>query len=328
MGLGILPDHCYLDIKDRDLFITPAAPNARTFINGHPVAGETLLYQGDRILWGNNHFFRVSCDRKRESTSSEATTELVDYDFARKEIAMYSGDVDSVVKSLEEKYTADKQGALDEQRAMYEKKLAELRDQMASQSSLAIRESVSPETTMSTSVGGSKGDILNDDDDEQYSPEELARLKECIISAMELVREANILAEEMSKQVKFKVSLQIPKAYLSPLRRGHPRLHPANEVVVSVAYDKNKSRNTVWSVMKLDDKLINMREMYQRLQDGALLEELNTVDPFYDMETHTLIGVANVFLECLHHDVPLEYSPPIIDPRGDVSSCVSTYHWL
>ncbi|XP_062520862.1 kinesin-like protein KIF13A isoform X2 [Corticium candelabrum] len=320
MGLGILPEHCFLDIEERDLFITPAAPNARTFVNGHPVTEKTLLYQGDRILWGNNHFFRVSCDRKRESTTNgEETTQLVDYDFARKEIAMYSGDVDSVVKSLEEKHTADKQGALNEQKAMYEKKLAELRDQMSSQqSSIAVRDSISPETTLSAIERGSKSDLLNDDDDEQYSQEEISRLKDSIICAMELVREANILAEEMHKLVKFKVSLQIPKGCLSPRRRGHPRLQAPNEVVVAVNYDNNKTRNTVWSVMKLEDKLVDMRERYQRLQDGALLDELDAVDPFFDLESHTLIGVANVFLECLHHDVYLEYSPPIIDPRGEV----------
>lgn len=27
----------------------------------------------------------------------------------------------------------------------------------------------------------------------------------------------------------------------------------------------------VWSVLKLEDKLIDMRDMYQRLQDGALM---------------------------------------------------------
>lgn len=43
-------------------------------------------------------------------------------------------------------------------------------------------------------------------------------------------------------------------------------------------------------------------------------------DPFYELESHTLIGVANIFLDCLQYNVPLEYSPPIIDPRGDVSA--------
>ena len=41
-------------------------------------------------------------------------------------------------------------------------------------------------------------------------------------------------------------------------------------------------------------------------------------DPFYELESHTLIGVANIFMDCLHYNIPLEYSPPIIDPRGEV----------
>lgn len=30
----------------------------RTFVNGTAVVGPTQLHHGDRILWGNNHFFR------------------------------------------------------------------------------------------------------------------------------------------------------------------------------------------------------------------------------------------------------------------------------
>ena len=36
------------------------------------------------------------------------------------------------------------------------------------------------------------------------------------------------------------------------------------------------------------------------------------------MECHTLIGVANVFLECLLHDVNHEYAAPIISQQGEV----------
>uniref|UniRef100_A0A8B9UYE6 CAP-Gly domain-containing protein n=1 Tax=Anas zonorhyncha TaxID=75864 RepID=A0A8B9UYE6_9AVES len=43
-------------------------------------------------------------------------------------------------------------------------------------------------------------------------------------------------------------------------------------------------------------------------------------DPFYDeQENHSLIGVANVFLECLFYDVKLQYAVPIINQKGEVS---------
>lgn len=41
-------------------------------------------------------------------------------------------------------------------------------------------------------------------------------------------------------------------------------------------------------------------------------------EPFYDLEQHALLGVANVFLECLHHSVPHDYPAPIIAPTGMV----------
>ena len=43
-------------------------------------------------------------------------------------------------------------------------------------------------------------------------------------------------------------------------------------------------------------------------------------DPFYEsQENHNLIGVANIFLECLFHDVKLDYHVPIISQQGEVS---------
>ena len=41
-------------------------------------------------------------------------------------------------------------------------------------------------------------------------------------------------------------------------------------------------------------------------------------DPFYDLEQHALLGVANFFLECLHHGIKHEYSAPIVAPTGKV----------
>lgn len=49
--------------------------------------------------------------------------------------------------------------------------------------------------------------------------------------------------------------------------------------------------------------------------DGPLVKG----DPFYEsQENHNLIGVANIFLECLFHDVTLDYHVPIISQQGEV----------
>lgn len=47
----------------------------------------------------------------------------------------------------------------------------------------------------------------------------LVELKADIVKANVLVQEANFLAEELDKQTKFSVTLQIPPSNLSPNRR-------------------------------------------------------------------------------------------------------------
>ena len=39
---------------------------------------------------------------------------------------------------------------------------------------------------------------------------------------------------------------------------------------------------------------------------------------FFEVECHTLIGVATVWLECLYQNVPLDYSAPVISQQGEV----------
>lgn len=47
----------------------------------------------------------------------------------------------------------------------------------------------------------------------------------------------------------------------------------------------------------------------------------HSCDPFYEaQENHNLIGVANIFLECLFHDVKLQYAVPIISQQGEVTT--------
>ncbi|XP_070548829.1 kinesin-like protein KIF13A [Ptychodera flava] len=98
----------------------------------------------------------------------------------------------------------------------------------------------------------------------------LSKLREEVVKANAMVREANFLAEEMEKQTEFHVTLQIPASNLTPNRKD----------------------------------------------TGVPISG----DPFYEtQENHNLIGVANIFLEVLFHDVKLSYAVPIINQQGEVS---------
>lgn len=86
-----------------------------------------------------------------------------------------------------------------------------------------------------------------------------------------------------------------------------------------------------WTMAQLENKLIDMREMYNDKLNGitrslpssepcspeasparTLRDDNLIIDPFFEsQEHHSLIGVANVFLEVLFHDLKLDYQVSI-----------------
>ncbi|XP_029798990.1 kinesin-like protein KIF13A [Suricata suricatta] len=337
-GIGIQPEHCEIDIaSDGDVTLTPKE-NARSCVNGTLVCSTTQLWHGDRILWGNNHFFRINLPKRKRrdwlkdfekeagppehdlDAASEASSEPdYNYEFAQMEVIMKtlnSNDpVQNVVQVLEKQYLEEKRSALEEQRLMYERELEQLRQQLSPerqpQSSGPDRLAYSSQTAQQ------KVTQWAEERDELFR-QSLAKLREQLVKANTLVREANFLAEEMSKLTDYQVTLQIPAANLSANRkRGAIVSEPAIQV-------RRKGKSTqVWTIEKLENKLIDMRDLYQEWKEK--IPEAKRLygkrgDPFYEaQENHNLIGVANVFLECLFYDVKLQYAVPIISQQGEVA---------
>ncbi|XP_061572677.1 kinesin-like protein KIF13A isoform X3 [Cololabis saira] len=343
-GIGIQPEHCVLELcPDGDVTLTPLG-NARTCVNGTMIDSLVHLWHGDRILWGNNHFFRINLPKRkrrdrlkelekaspRESfvevdveTASEASSEQdYSYEFAQMEVMMKTlGNNDpmqNVVQVLEKQYLEEKRTALEEQRLMYERELESLRQQLSPEKMPQHHRSSSERLTFPTHTSHGKLRLWTEERDELFR-QSLSRLREQVVRANTLVREANFLAEEMSKLTDYQVTLQIPAANLSANRkRGAIVSEPAIQV-------RRKGKGTqVWTIEKLENKLVDMRDYYRDWKEGAeeMCNKSNSKqsDPFYEAhENHNLIGVANIFLECLFHDVKLQYAIPIISQQGEVA---------
>ncbi|XP_078585443.1 kinesin-like protein KIF13A isoform X7 [Branchiostoma floridae x Branchiostoma japonicum] len=322
-GLGIQPEHCIIDLEGEDVYITPM-PEARCCVNGDCVTQKTLLRNGNRIFLGNHHFFRINCPRSgvgSVASTPDVEVSRADYDFAQNEVMMVelmNDPIQNAMKSLESQHEKDKEGALEKQREMYEKKLEVLRQQLSSP--------VQNKQTVE-SFGGLSHGVSNPNLHPRYTQwveerdelfrQGLAKLREEIVKANALVREANSLAQELEKMTEFHVTLQIPASNLSPNRkRGIIISEPAIQV-------KRKGRSTqVWSMEKLENRIIDMRDYYQEvMEQGREIQDMeDREDPFYEsQENHNLIGVANVFLECLYHDIRFEYAVPIISQQGEAS---------
>uniref|UniRef100_A0A3B3CPF4 Kinesin family member 13A n=1 Tax=Oryzias melastigma TaxID=30732 RepID=A0A3B3CPF4_ORYME len=337
-GIGIQSEHCVLELcPDGDVTLTSIG-NARTCVNGTIIDSSVHLWHGDRILWGNNHFFRINLPKRkrrdrlkeleraspRESfveadveTASEASSEQdYSYEFAQMEVMMktlgHNDPMQNVVQVLEKQYLEEKRMALEEQRLMYERELESLRQQLSPEKPLQHQHhrSSSERLTFPTHAPHGKLRLWTEERDELFR-QSLSRLREQVVKANTLVREANFLAEEMNKLTDYQVTLQIPAANLSANRkRGAIVSEPAIQV-------RRKGKGTqVWTIEKLENKLVDMRDHYRDWKEGT--EE--TSDPFYEAhENHNLIGVANIFLECLFHDVKLQYAVPIISQQGEVA---------
>ncbi|XP_028435475.1 kinesin-like protein KIF13A isoform X5 [Perca flavescens] len=343
-GIGIQPEHCVLELcPDGDVTLMPIG-NARTCVNGTMIDSLVHLWHGDRILWGNNHFFRINLPKRkrrdrlkeleraspRESyieadveTASEASSEQdYSYEFAQMEVIMKTlGNNDpmqNVVQVLEKQYLEEKQTALEEQRVMYERELESLRQQLSPEKTAQHHRSSSERLTFPTHTPHGKLRLWTEERDELFR-QSLSRLREQVVKANTLVREANFLAEEMNKLTDYQVTLQIPAANLSANRkRGAIVSEPAIQV-------RRKGKGTqVWTIEKLENKLVDMRDHYRDWKEGTD-EMYNKADNkhcdlFYEaQENHNLIGVANIFLECLFHDVKLQYAVPIISQQGEVA---------
>eukprot|EP00731_Ephydatia_muelleri_P010946 Em0005g1532a len=344
-GLGITNEHCIIELVNREVFLTPMR-GSRTLVNGIVITDRTQLRHGGRILLGNNHLFRLNCPGQ-----SSVGDEPMGYEQAMKEISHNELIKDPLYckmqQELAQKHEAEKEGALEAQKAKYEKELALLKEQLESanlkgtghspeqpgptQYKEEQSESIqTKERIDSVQQPKEKGEITPTREQQQEpsplleqsaGPTVAVRLP--TVSTPVLMakhKPPRSLEEEweernhaLHKDTVFKVTLTVPVSFLSPHKKS---TETSNEVAIRVLH-KQHGTDHVWSLDTLHEKVLGMREMYQRMEEGSsLLDATMGAEPFYDLEQHALLGVANVFLECLHHSVPHDYPAPIIAPTG------------
>lgn len=179
----------------------------------------------------------------------------------------------TAIARLEKQHEEDKQRALQRQRQEYERHFQQLRSSMVlspmSPSSSFSSLDMSNRSLRSSAGGSGRSERWAQEKDEHFR-RSLAQLREDIVRANALAREANVLSEELGKQTRFSVTLQIPPANLSPNRK---RMGLVSEPAILVR--RSGKPNQIWSLDKLDVKLVDMRELYN---------EIKNVDPLHRRE--------------------------------------------
>uniref|UniRef100_A0A7N8WIG8 Kinesin-like protein KIF13B n=1 Tax=Mastacembelus armatus TaxID=205130 RepID=A0A7N8WIG8_9TELE len=326
-GMAIQTEHCIINITENNGVVLTPRRNARTCVNGSPVTSPVQLHHGDRILWGNNHFFRINLPRHMvhagggdeeagaaiktclstdrlevefDAVSDVSSERSFSYESAQAEVMMKgmgnNDPLQSVLQTLERQHEEEKRYALERQRQMYEHELQQLRQRLTPEK---------PSQLLDAS--------------EALMTRSLRRLREQIVRANLLAQEAGFFAEELNKRTEYLVTLQIPAANLDANRKRDVVL---SEPAIQVRR-KGKGKQ-IWALEKMENRLVDMRELYQEWKDfdednPVMRSYFKRADPFFDeQENHSLIGVANVFLACLLYDVKLQYAVPIINQKGEV----------
>ncbi|PWA18954.1 hypothetical protein CCH79_00004818 [Gambusia affinis] len=278
-----------------------------------------------------------------------------------------SDPMQAVLQSLERQHEEEKRSALERQRQMYEQELQQLRKKLnpdhLSTGQPGGQTSVQPGQGQQShyrslerlSVGGMSHSTSAQSRLRQWSEDRevvlvrsLRRLREQIVRANLLVQEACFISDELERHTEYRVTLQIPSDNLNANRKVSrftmnpltgPRRRLANLGVFALQRDAVLSEpaiqvrrrcrgKQIWSLEKMENRLVDMRELYQEWQDYHVHHQDDPVmrsyfrraDPFFDeQEIHSLIGVANVFLSCLFYDVKLQYAVPIINQKGEVA---------
>lgn len=78
-----------------------------------------------------------------------------------------------------------------------------------------------------------------------------------------------MLAEALHKDTVFKVTLTVPRSFLSPTQQVESE-DTTNEVAIRVLH-KQRGTDSVWTTDTLEEKVLTMREMYERMEEGGSL---------------------------------------------------------
>nr|XP_029503473.1 kinesin-like protein KIF13B [Oncorhynchus nerka] len=366
-GMAIHPEHCVINITAETGVVLTPHRTARTCVNGSSVTNPVQLHHGDRILWGNNHFFRINLPRHLAhaggedeeggvmksflstdqlevdfDTASDVSSEVsFGYDFAQTEVMMKgmgnNDPMQSVLQTLERQHEEEKRTALERQRQMYEQELQQLRKRLPPAEKHTLLQSPGPADL--EPAGPSAASLASSpcaqtrmrrwsEDREAMMTRSLRRLRQQIVRANLLVQEAGFIAEELNKRTEYLVTLQIPAANLNANRKRDAVL---SEPAVQVR--RQGKGKQIWALEKMENRLVDMRELYQEWKDydednPVMRSYFKRADPFFDeQENHSLIGVANVFLACLFYDVKLQYAVPIINQKGEVAGRLHVEVW-
>lgn len=268
-GELILPEHCTFETDGAEVKLVPIE-GAGTYINGEPVTEPTLVPNGARIIFGQNHVFRF-VNPKDATLTRRATGEdgPMDWAAAQRELVLKQAhaelnvdkekhaETQSRLQDLEQKMADEKDAAdqlLEVQRAEFEAKMQKVQEEQ--EAILAAKEAANPNSTVEYSHQERRAALR------AYKRWKLFRftsLRAELISATPMIKEANAICIELQKNVVFQFILRKGSVYF-------PNESNETQVMVELCNRTSGDRIAVWPLKKLSERIFDMRDFYHSRQ--------------------------------------------------------------
>lgn len=315
-SFGIEEHHATITVDGEKVSMMPQ-DGAMCCINGVNLTERTALRSGDRLLWGSNHYFKLTIPWEKIQTLTPANESVCDFEAAQREVMMNQlpDGARETIQQLENQILDDDgattviTGVNEKERSHYEDVIGKLQNELsvAKKESPAKREKKARRQRLKEGVRLLKGDLAR---------------------AQHMVMEANSLCDRLGKAVKFSVTLRIPPSRLGPSTENEARLL----CQAAIKLQRPGREDNIWDVEKLEERMSEMRfeilsinsdnsdEFSESSESTARtpMSPDSRPDPFADDQQQTLVGVASFYLESLFYDLnqPFDYTSPIVSPNG------------
>ena len=374
-GLGVAERHCCVDLRGQALWLRAFDSKARMFLNGKPVpAGPSStaegdaaavdpgppdwvqLEAGDRLVLGAGCVLVVHLpvapaessglgDDAGESPSQRraAAARPMDWQAA---MAVVHGDLIAHEQR-------EREIQFDAERELMSLRVKELETLLAEEQARQQVAGESPAVQGKSGPEGSKaGDLLALSSLEARLAQQVADtealakrhelelasrsvLDDQLLRLLPLVHEANAIATELGKGLRFAVKLVSRAEALGDATQQRGGSSKALQaacsgspgVVVLVHHDLEPERDSrMWPAHKFEHRLHLMREMYQLFVEcgravghpdfQASVFAVPSGDPFFDPPEDTLVGVGRLQLEAVRYLLDSDEATPLMDYKG------------
>jgi hypothetical protein len=336
-GLNIARVHATVTNSDDGKVKIEAVAKSKTFVNGNlvPPAGVDLQH-GDRVILGNNFVFRYNDPAHESKEAKVPTFAQAMEEFANNQGLRLSQSLSGEMGKLEKEEAEKRKELEDKLREMEEKMKRERESARAAlelqKKSMAGRDSLTEdEKKRLAEFEQSYENTAKDLEEKMAKRKEMAeqmfqeqqkrkrttkKIEAQLAALMPLVNEANSMADELRKQVRFEARLAVKASAVSLSALDEMRNLKQIEVTIRVVSQANGNVWT-WNTTKFDNRLFLMREVYQDFQQYGPRDIPKSKDPFWDPPEAIEIGKAYVYLKALSQLVEIENEFSIVDYKGD-----------